>query len=63
MSRTTTRSSRRSFLKTSAGAALVGAAAQKMSAQTLGANERLGVGFIGGGAWFIYKGLRQRGVL
>lgn len=22
-----------------------------------------GVGFIGGGAWFIYKGLRQRGVL
>ncbi len=41
--------SRRMFLKASAGAAVMGAVASKMSAQTLGANDRLGVGFIGVG--------------
>lgn len=45
----TTPASRRSFLKTSAGAAITGAVLPKLGAQTLGANERLGVGFIGVG--------------
>lgn len=40
---------RRSFLKTSATAAVAGAILPKLSAQTLGANERLGVGFVGVG--------------